>query len=191
MELKDFLLKDFLNILIPSIVTSIGFIISIVINKRTYSQNIQKLKSEQQLSKLYGIQEDVLAYVDMFCTLVAHSNANIDEMENLQNKIRLTVMCYGSENAVKLIEYIERMVFTCKDDNIEFSKSKYIAAHILLAMQIKYDTTGIKTSPNVWYNGKYTTQRMIKDYSFYNDSILFTNDIVDELKLENFLKIEL
>lgn len=183
-------LKDYLTIFIPCIVTSVGFIISIIINKQTYSQNIQKLKSEQQLTKLYGIQKDVLDYIDMFCTLVAHPDINIDGMDNLQNKIRLTVICYGSENAVRLIEYIESMIFTCKDDNIKFSKSKYIAAHILLAMQIKYDTTGIKTSPNVWYIGKYTTQRMLKDYSFYNDSILTINDIVDELELANFLKIE-
>lgn len=179
-------LKECLEILIPCMVTTIGFIISIIINKQTYSQNIQKLKSENQLSKLYGIQKDVLDYVDMFCALVAHPDRNNDGMDNLQNKIRLTVICYGSENAIKLIEYIENMIFTCKDDDIEFSELKYIAAHILLAMQIKYDTTGIKTSPNVWYIGKYTTQRMIKDYSFYNDSILTINGIVDELKLQTF-----
>ena len=182
-------LKDYLTIFIPCVVTSIGFIISIIINKQTYSQNIQKLKSEQQLSKLYGIQEDVFDYVDMFCALIAHPDINTDKMNNLQNKIMLTVICYGSENAVKLIEYIKNMIYTCKDDNIEFSNPRYIAAHILLAMQIKYDTTGIKTSPNVWYIGKYTTKRMIKDYSFYNKSILTINDIVDELKLANFLKI--
>lgn len=184
-------LKDYLAIFIPCIVTSIGFIISIIINKQTYSQNIQQLKSEQQISKLYGIQKDVLDYVDMYCISLAYPDKKIAGMENLQNKIRFTVICYGSENAVKLIEYIISMYYTCKDDNIEFPSSKYIAAHILLAMQIKYDTTGIKTSSNVWYIGKYTTQRMIKDYSFYNESVSNINDIVDELKLANFLKIEL
>lgn len=182
--------KDYLTIIIPSLVTLLGFIVSFRLKKREYIQNIQKYKLEKQLSDLYGIQKDVLNYVDMLCYLFAFPDKKPEGFDELQNKINTIVICAGSEDAVKLIVYIRNLIFSGKDDHIELSNRELIAAYVLLAMQIKFDTTGIKTSPNTWYIGKYTTQKMIELSDFYNESINAVNNIVEELQLSDFFKIE-
>ena len=97
-------------------------------------------------------------------------------------------MASGSEDAVKLSDYASNLIYSGIDDNVQVSIAHLLAVYVMMAMQIKYDTTGVKTSPNSWYVGRYTTQKMIEE-DFYNDSIKWTNKIVDELELESFLKI--
>ncbi len=178
-----------LTIIIPSLVTILGFVISFIINKKEHLQSIQKFKLEKQISDLYGVQKDVLDYIDKLCILNTYPDTEQKEFNELQEKIDSIVIYTGSEDAVKLIAYIHSLIYTAKDDNIELPLRDLIAAYVLLAMQIKYDTTGIKTSPKAWYIGKYTTQKMLK-YNFYSDSINAINDIVKKLKLKKFLIIQ-
>ena len=182
-------LKDYLTIIIPSFVTLLGFVVSFRINKREHLQSMQEFKLEKQLSDLYGLQKDVFNYIDMICLLIAHPNKTPTGFDELQDKIYSTVICAGSEDSVKLIVYIRNLICAGLDDNIEVSNRELIAAYVLLAMQIKYDTTGIKTSPNTWYIGKFTTQKILETSDFYNESVNHVNSIVEKLKLEEFLRI--
>lgn len=184
-------LKDYLTIIIPSFVTLLSFWVSFRINKKEHLQSMQKFKLEKQLSDLWDTQQDVLNYVDMLCNFIAFPDKKPEGYDELENRISTTIICFGSEDAVKLIAYIRHMIYTAQDDKIEMPTRDLIAAYVLLAMQIKYDTTGIKTSPNVWYIGKYTTQKMLNLSNFYYDSIKTINTIVEELNLESFLKIVL
>ncbi len=184
-------LKDYLTIIIPSCVTLLGFIISFLINKVEFFYNIKKLKTEKRLSDLYGIQKDVFEFVDDLCYLIAYPDKKPTGFDELREKINSVVICSGSEDAVKLIVYIRELVFSKADDEIDVPNSELIACYILLAMQIKYDTTGIKTSPNAWYAGKFTTQKMLDSSDFYDRSIDSINRIVEQLQLKEFLRIDL
>lgn len=183
-------LKDYLTIIIPSVVSLLGFVVSIGINKRESQQSIQKFKSEKQLTDLYGVQKDVLDFVDMICQLMAYPEKKIEGFDELRDKINSVVICAGTEDAVKLIVHIRNLIYSGTDDEIEVSNRELIASYILLAMQIKYDTTGIKTSASTWYAGKFTTQKMLEIGDFYQESVKIVNLLVDNLKLKDFLRIE-
>lgn len=181
--------KDFLTIFIPSIISILGFIITFVINQKGYEQSIQKFKTEQQISDLCGLQNDVIDYVHALCKVIESPQNDNKRFHQLREKINLKVICFGSDDAVKLVLYIRNLVFSGVDDGIAVSNGQLIAAYIILAMQIKYDTTGIKTSPKSWYIGIYTSQKMLAT-GFYMDSVKSINNIVDELKLPDFLKVK-
>lgn len=55
-------------------------------------------------------------------------------------------------------------------------------------MQLKYDTTVLKTSLNSWRTGMFTLSKIF-DTGFYVDLVIAVNKIVEELKLNDFLKI--
>lgn len=178
-----------LTIIIPSAITIVGFIISNIINKRDNVNRLQEHKIEKQLSDLYGIQKDVLELIEELCIMNAYPDKRIKGFKERKKKIESIVFCAGSTDAVKLIAYIHDLVQTGIDDNIEVPFRDLIASFLLLAMQIKYDTTGIKTTPKYWYIGYYTTQKMLGMGDFYHDSIISVNRIVEELELDEFLMI--
>lgn len=183
-------LRDYLSIFIPSLITILGFIIATFNNKKNLDQSIQKYKTELQISDLYGLQKDAIECSYAICRLISSTGGDYNELKRLQNKINLTVICFGSDDAVKIVLYIKNLIFTGVDDGIGVSNRDLIAAYVLLAMQLKYDTTGIKTSPEVWYSGMFTSNKMLSS-GFYDDSIIAINQIVDELDLNDFLKIKL
>lgn len=182
-------LKDYLSIFIPSLITILGFIITSINNKKEFNQSIQKYKTEHQISDLYGLQKDAIECSYALCRLISSPEGDYTEIKRLQNKINLTVICFGSDDAVKIMLYIKRMVFSGVDDGASVSNRVLIAAYVLLAMQLKYDTTGIKTSPEVWYIGMFTSNKMLSS-GFYEDSVIAVNQIVDEIGLNHFLKIK-
>lgn len=180
--------EELLAIFVPSLVTILGFIISSLANKKEYTQSIQKFKSEQQISDLFGLQKDAINCAFELCRLIESPNGDFTGLRTLQEKIYSTIICFGSDDAVKLILYIRNMIYSGTDDGVGVSNRSLIAAYVILAMQLKYDTTGIKTSPKSWYVGKFTTNKMLET-GFYRDSIEAVNNIVAELQLNDFLAI--
>lgn len=182
-------LNDFFTIMIPSLVTIIGFMVTSRLNKRDHSQSTKEIKLERQLSDLYGLQQEILQYVDMLSSVFAESPDQPNDFKELQYRIKNKVFCAGSEDAVKLIAYAQHKIYSGIDDGVEIKKCELIAVYVLLSMQIKYDTTGIKTSPKAWYIGKYTTLKMLQS-GFYNESVETINNIVDDLGLNSFLRVD-
>ncbi len=72
--------------------------------------------------------------------------------------------------------------------NISVQNYQLIALYVLLAMQIRFDTTGIKNSPSVWYAGKYTLSSKKAFQNFLTGTEIYINMIVKKLKLKRFLK---
>lgn len=180
--------KEFLSIIIPSFITIVGFIITSMNNKKELSRNIQEFKTEQQINDFRGLQRNVIICLDLLCKHIAKLDIDVPEFINLRESIHTEVICFGSEDAVKIVSYIQSILYTCKDDKKIISHDFLIAAYVLLIMQIKYDTTGIKTSPREWYVGTYTTEKMLET-GFFERSIDAINEIVEELNLNKFLKI--
>ena len=183
-------LKDWMSIIIPSVVTVIGFFISNRINKREFSQHIQEIKTEKQLANMYELPKDVFTFIDMIGMLYVPPHIAPDGFDELKDKIYTTVICSGSEDAVKIMVHIRETLSAGIDDGIDIPASRLIAGYVLLAMQIKYDVTGIENSPLTWYSGRFTSQKMLEAGPFFEASIIDINNIVDQLKLKSFLRID-
>jgi hypothetical protein len=156
-------------------------------------QRIKEFKVKEQFADLYGALKDVLDFINMLEVLIAYPDSMQDDrhkrFNELKNNIMSVIFAAGSKEAVELMSYIREAIYEGLDDGKTISTRLLIAAHILLAMQLKYDVTGIETSPKEWYAGKYTTQKMEKT-NFYNEAKEINNNIVDKLRLESFLRIE-
>lgn len=181
---------DWISILIPSVVTIIGFYVSNRINKREFNQHIQEIKIENQLANMYELPKDVFTFIDMIGMLYMPPHKSPEGFDELKDKIYTSVICFGSEDAVKIMVHIHEMLSAGIDDGIVIPTSRLIAGYVILAMQIKYDVTGIENSPLTWYSGRFTSQKMREAGPFYDDSIIDINNIVDRLHLKSFLRID-
>ena len=179
---------EILAIIIPSLVTILGFVVSYTINKKEHYQSIQIIKTEKQVEDLYSILRDVFKLIDMLELMIAYPQEKLKGFDELKEKINTTVICTGSNDAVKIMVHIREMSNTGIDDGIHTENACLIAGYVLLAMQIKYDVTGVESSPDSWYKGRYTTQK-IRQSGFYDRSVLFINSMVDQLELKPFLRI--
>lgn len=180
---------DLLAIAVPSLVSVIGFFISIRINRREYLQSIQLSKSEKQIGDYYGLQADVLRFVDMW--LRGYAAKKMPEgWKDLKDSIFTKVITIGSDDAVKIIVDIEEVLSVSLEEQLDCPLSETVARYVLLAMQIKYDTTGVQTSPNAWYSGKFNTKFMVEAGDFYLSAIETNNYLVKKLKLKRFLYAE-
>ena len=128
-------LNDFLTIMIPSFVTIIGLMVTSRLNKRDHSQSTQEIKLEKQLSDLYGLQKDILHFIDMLSELIADSTSLPNGFKELHDKIENKVFCAGSEDAVKLIVYARNKIYSGIDDGVEIKNCELIAVYVLLSMQ--------------------------------------------------------
>lgn len=179
-----------LAIIVPSAITVVGFVVSYIINKRNHYQSIQQIKTEKQISDLYNILNDVFELLDMLLLLYAQRKDMLNGFQELKKRIYSTIFSAGSKDAVNIMAYIQEMAYSGIDDGVEVPSYQLIASYVLLAMQIKYDVTGVEVSPLTWYKGRFTTQKMLSVNNFYDDSIIAINNIVDQLKLKAFLRID-
>lgn len=176
-------------IIVPSSITIVVFLLSYLSTKKAYQQSIQQLKTEKQLADLYGILDDVFRFLDLLTLLYKKPKTLPEDFDILKDKITSTVRCAGTVDAVNILVHQNQMINSGLDDQIEVTTSRLIAGYVLLAMQIKYDVTGVENSPLTWYTGKFTTQKVLEQSTFYEDSIVAINEIVDQLKLKPFLRI--
>lgn len=181
---------DILSIIVPSIVTVLGFFISNRISKKEFNQHIQEIKFEKQLANMYELPKDVFTFIDMIGMLYVPPHKAPEGFDELKDKIYTTVICSGSEDAMKIMVHIRETLSAGIDDGIEIPASRLIAGYVLLAMQIKYDVTGIENSPLTWYSGRFTSQKMLEAGPFYEASIIDINNIVNQLNLKSFLRID-
>ena len=183
-------LNDLLTIAVPSLVSVIGFFISIRINRKEYLQSIQIAKSEKQIGDYYGLQTDVLRFVDMWIECHRSPKKAPEGWKELKDSISTKVITIGSDDAVKILVDTMEVMRVALEEQLDCPLSETVARYILLAMQIKYDTTGVQTSPNAWYSGKYNSKLMVESGDFYLSAIRTNNYLVKKLKLKSFLYVE-
>lgn len=179
-------LNDIVEMLITSTITIIGFAVTIGVVVFEKKEDTKKSKIDRQLEDLYGTQLKILDFVDELARSFAYQKKS-SEYDRLKKEIYGVVICSGSEDAIKILLYIQELEGSCNDDGMSLSLAGLIAPYILLAMQIKYDTTGVKTSPEIWYSGKYNTKKMLEIGNFYTEAVNVSNRIVETLKLRDFL----
>lgn len=168
-------------------ITIIGFIISYMLIIKQKNLAVQQQKNEWQTEKLAGILESMLELIKDLEYIMAKEKINEKKYYKRKRKINNIIICYGTESSIRIWNYFKYKICTCRDDSLEMENAQIIAPLVLLVMQIKYDTTNIRTSPKIWYT-EYTSQMMMET-GFYDRSVKEINKIVDLLELPSFLKI--
>lgn len=138
---------------------------------------------------LLDVSQEILIYINGYEQLMAGKNIDKKRFNEAKKRIFNDILCYGSEDSVKILMYFKKLLASGIDDNRSISTVQIIAPLVLMFMQVRYDATNIKLSPKEWYV-EYTSQKML-DTGFYEKSFSEINRIVDLIDLSDFLRVDL
>lgn len=178
-----------LAIVIPSLVSILGFIFTYTSMKKSFENESVNQKRSIQLSKVMDLPYDILELLDdLMFKLVRETNEKNKkrEMEKILekvNSIQAQIYAYGSLDSIKIISNLQKDTYGLDKGNKEIDKNILIPQYILLVSQLKYDTTGEIISPKYWFEMK------IKDNDSYSEKYEETiNNLVEELDLNTSFK---
>lgn len=128
------------GVIISSVITIIGFIVTYLLTSKNLKDEIQKTKGNKAIELMQEIPYELLQFINGLGKLAAN------EAVNKLNKVITTICAYGSPSAVKILEEYQKEIFNNggKDTKILFA---YLG---LLISQIKFDITGEIMSPESW-----------------------------------------
>ena len=166
---------EILNIVIPSLVTIIGLIITYFANKYTIINEIYKTKNISSSEKL---KEYFLPLLDIIQNKFIDISED-DQVRNL-NSIFNNILAYGSEELVRIATDFKMMTYK---NNGKIEVNETMAYVGLLVAQCKYEITGQYIPADILF--KYN----ITDYDKVKPKISsIINNKVDRLKLSKKLK---
>jgi len=182
-----------------TIITAIASIISgmvgaIIVSYRANKTIISEI--EKQKVKIYTSHledEETPTMILNICENLLNNKSTIKETMGLITEKQSSIISYASDSTIQLLAKM-------KAYQQENEESEFIACAILLFCNIKYDTTGIKTSPKTIYN-LYSERFLwskLKNYEIVKDKIRgadfstfqhMSNQIIEETGLPSWLKI--
>lgn len=155
-----------------------------------------EIRTEKQVSELFSLQPIIDKVI---CEIVKSiDNQNDDNSFKLYHELTDKILSYGTNDTTKIIKYIQHKIACASDDNVSMESGELIALLVILNFQLKYDITGIKSSPALWFLGKFTTNNILvdskavpynKEKSYLENEFIIINKFVKKLKLKKFLKI--
>lgn len=172
--------------IVPAIITGLvtigGFIINYFVTMKNFDKQINGRKAENYITELAPIPFELMMFQEYL-----KSGENSKDVTKKLVELYTKIFAYGSEDAIKILASMQQYNYNLsKDVSDVVSKVKPLAYLVLLACQIRFDSTGLEINPAYWYKIK------LNDYytgSISNDFLVATNDIVEELNLSEFLKI--
>ena len=184
-EISESILSALITTSIPAFISVIGFVITIISVKRNFKNELSKLRSNIALEKMSEMPYQVLTLLDNIGknkgNNVSERADNDDAVLKTYGDMINTVFSYGSKDAIEIVTLLQ------KESYIKGNTKNYIrtmATYVLLAMQIKFDVTGILISPGTYFSMK------LNDYSTCKNRIKDeTNKIINQLHLNKKFKI--
>lgn len=169
---------NLLSIIIPSLVSIFGFLVTIYLNKRNLSNEINKKKIDVSINSLSDIPYKCIDCLDL--------TKSEKERVNTFKEIASKTFAYGSKDAIKILSESQQEIYKRKDNLLnEKENFSNMIFFILLACQIKADLTGVKVSPDFYLKIK------LNDYEKHEEKFReINNQIVNSLKLNEFLIIK-
>lgn len=178
---------SFFAIIIPSIVSILGFLISTNTNKKNFNKELEKYKNTIAVEKGKEILELLIK--------IAPFNPNQKNQIDKKDLIRLqnNILAYGSLDLNKLFEEYQQINYKTSyncTENLKSSGEFYemFAYFFLMILQIKFDITNIALNPKI------IARMFMTDY---DDQLGFqiglknsVDKIVDKLDLNKAFKIE-
>ena len=163
-----------LKVNIPSIISLIGILISYFSIKKSYKNDLNKMKTEIITEKIEDLPFEILNI--MHNTIKnPTSKRNVEDLSKFMYK----VISYGSVDAVKIACCVQQTAY--KNDN----SYKLLAGFSLLITQLKYDLTGQVISPESYFQIK------LNDYEDKRDEIVKNiNLIIEDLNLKKEFNVK-
>lgn len=185
LENSSFDWLGFFAIIIPSIISILGFLISTNTNKKNFNKELEKYKNTIAVEKGKEILELLIK------ALPSKSEDPLDQkdMINLQNNI----LAYGSLDLNKLFEEYQQFNYKTDYENIKSLKQsgefyEMFAYLFLMILQIKFDITNIALNPKI------IARMLITDFDINSEFQIglknSVDKIVDKLALNRSFKIE-
>lgn len=159
-------------------------------NYQNNEYNIHLEQHKLQLDKLDGLQDEIYSFLSMLERECAYPDEDTPGFSELYNKIDSIIMSYGSVDSIKILTEIRNRVNLALSNKLDLPTSDLIALFVLLATQIKYDVTNVKTSPDLWYIARDYKSVEMNFNNFYTDSVDFINKTIGRLQLKNIPKIK-
>ena len=203
--------KDWLTILIPAVVSLVGFLATYFGLSKSFKDEIKKQKTNIALDKMSTIPFEAL---DLYETMMIPtkvekrireieskrqlSKADQIKIQKLKSQIsdsqdRLfeqmtnflnTIYAYGSVDAIKIVSSMQKANYHLKPDSPQEDRFVSMAHFILLASQVKKDVTNIVINPQKWFEMKITDYEEKKKLF-----IPYINQVVNDLGLDEDFKI--
>lgn len=165
---------------INSVITVLGFIVSFYLLRSSFSQEIQKQKTDIYLNQLSEMPMTILKMLDSVIFKQKSQDALVADIRDLSNRI----MAYGTADSIHIATKMFELSYgTHNKSETEKDIFSITAIYVLLFCQLKYDLTNIWISPDHYYRTKlndYTTEHR-ESYRRANDSL------VNELQLDKNL----
>lgn len=175
---------SFFAIIIPSLVSIIGFVISTKSNKENFNKELEKYKNTISVEKGKEILELLIKIVPI------KSNEGLSQKDML--KLQNSILAYGSLKLSILFEEFQQFNYKTDYTNLEVLKEsgryyEMFAYFFLMILQIKFDITGIALNPKI------IARTFMTDYDEQSDFQKglknSANKIIDKLDLNKDFKI--
>lgn len=129
---------DLYSIIIPSVITIVGFIINIYITKTSIKKEILKSQKDLMIKKNIEVME-------FFINIIVLKDSKDADINSFRNIINL-IYSYGSNDLIRLFGEYQQFNYSENKGTNEFVKM--FAFYTLILSQIKYDLTGEVVKPD-------------------------------------------
>ena len=161
--MSEELMIAFVPAVISALISIVGFILT---NRSMKTSFVNELKKQRDSIALEKMEEMPFKILDLIDPKQEKSVSTRNrELKEIMNKI----ISYGTKEALKIVAFLQTELYSHKGNQTDLDKYNVMAKYVLLAMQIKYDITGISISPELWY------QIRINDYCSIKESIKTVN----------------
>lgn len=176
---------EWMKIILPAVVTVIGFIVNYFLTRNSIRREVEKKKSNIALEELSKVPLEVMQILDEILDNKNQTNYKIKETLNRFKGLMAKIFAYGTKDSIKIVSNMQEYNYKLQDKITQKADYKVIAYYILLACQVKYDLTGVEVNPEYWYKMRLT------DYQEKRNEINYANnDIVKSLDLNENLLIK-
>ena len=166
-------------------VTIFGFVITFLLSKKEFQNSISKTQKDKQIERLEGLQKEMLEIIEYILEQPVNPDEDYNE-KSIQTRILNVfkeVKCYASNDAVRIIKYA---ISEWYDMGIKTDSTPFLSSCFILISQLKYDTTGIESSPLCFLPERYEKADK-KNIIVFSQVV---NGLIECMQLKNVLKID-
>ena len=132
-----------LDAIITIITTTVGFIVTFLLTKKSFKDEVKKNKIAIGADAMKTIPFELCQMMNRMAGQKTGKPFSVEEYSELLSRI----LSYGSKDAVSLAVHMQQLAFSNKDGQDEKKKWEALVTYALLITQIKYDLTSEVISP--------------------------------------------
>ena len=139
--MSDDLKGAIITALVTGVISIIGFIITNVSMRKSFSNELLKQRDSIALEKMATMPFEVLDLMDRMINAKNGWNEK-SELNNFKKMLN-EIYSYGSEKAISLVALMQKENYIANGNVSKMNKFRVMSLYVLLATQIKHDVTGV------------------------------------------------